>query len=31
MRDDTMHRRVADAFLDGDYGLDSLKEELARA
>jgi hypothetical protein len=25
-----MHRRVADAFLDGDYGLDSLKEELAR-
>ncbi len=31
MRDDTMHRRVADAFLDGDYGLDSLKEELAQA
>ena len=31
MRDDTMHRRVADAFLDGDYGLDSLKEELAGA
>jgi pyruvate,water dikinase len=31
MRDDTMHRRVAKAFLDGDYGLDSLKEELAQA
>jgi pyruvate,water dikinase len=31
MRDDTMRRKVADAFLDGDYALDSLKEELAGA
>jgi pyruvate,water dikinase len=30
MRDDTMHRKVAKAFLDGDYALDSLNEDLAR-
>ncbi len=31
MRDDTVHRKVAQAFLDGDYALDSLKEESALA